>query len=196
MKKHTLKSIIKGFSAISGLAFCILAIPQAQADTTKRVYTGLNCQVHEPEILALDILNATTIANSSYYGSGIFNFQADPVGEFSDLGMNCAIDRSLFGSSSKLKSVTVNLSDASDPAVADDGGNCHTHIEYVSAGTMNVIYGKDVYAKDVPGGTNEYQTLTLPQTVTAPTNDANYNIHCHIFGNGAELNGYTVTEKN
>jgi hypothetical protein len=196
MKKHTLNSIIKGLLTILGLAFYMLAIPQAQAATAKRVYTGLSCQAHDPEYLTLDIANNTTIPNSSYYGSGISNDQVDPVGGYSDLGMNCAIDRSLFGAASKLQSVKVSLSDASDPAVADDGGYCHTHIEYVSAGTMNVIYGTDVFAADVPGGTNEYQTLTLPQTVAAPTNDANYDIHCHINGSGAELNSYKVVEQN
>lgn len=186
MKKYMVNSTVKSVLAISAIALSTLAMPQAQADERKTVYTGLDCQPHYPQ---------DAIGNAyEYFGSEIINQQADPTGGFSDLGMNCTVDRTMFGSNSKLKSVKVLLTDASNPAVADDGGNCHTHIEYASAGTINVIFGDDVYATDA--GANVYQTLTLPQTVAAPTNDANYDIHCHVSGVGSVVNGYTVVEKN
>lgn len=189
MNKSTVTSL-KVLMTIPLIVLASLMSSQAQADTSKRVYTGLSCQPHDPQSLSVDPANNYTIPNASYFGSSIFNNQ---VG-FVDLGMNCAVDRSLFGRLAKLNSVTVSLLDNSDQTTPDDNSNCHTHIEYVSTGSMNVIYGTDTYATDAGAGV--YQTLALPATVAAPTNDANYNIHCHISGEGAELNGYTVVEKN
>lgn len=188
-------STVKTILAILAIALSALAASQAQADERKTVYTGLSCQPHDPQKnVTVDPTTNTLIPTYSYFGSEIINEQADPAeGGFNDLGMNCTINRTVFGRSSKLKSVNVLLTDSSDPTIADDGGNCHTHIEYASAGIITVIYGDDVYATDAGAGV--YQTLALPATLVAPTNDANYNIHCHISGQSSVVNGYTVVEK-
>jgi hypothetical protein len=195
MKKNITNSSFKSILTISAIALSVLAMSQAQADEHKTVYTGLGCQPHDPQYATVDTTTNTLIPTYSYFGSEIINEQADPAtGGFFDLGMNCNVDRTLFGRSAKLKSVNIVLTDTSDPAIPDDGGYCHTHIEYASAGTINTIIADDVYAADAGAGV--YQTVTLPQTVVAPTNDANYNIHCHIYGQGSVVNGYTVVEKN
>jgi len=194
MTRPLFDSTMMSMLVISALALSAFAGPQAQAAQRKTVYTGLDCQPHDPQFATIDPATNSIVPTYSYYGSGIFNDETDPVDGFSDLGMNCTVDRTLFGPTAYLKSVTVKLTDVSDPTVPDDGGNCHTHIEYTSASTMNVIYGTDVYATDAGAGV--WQTLKLPATDVAPTNDANYNIHCHISGQWSELNGYTVVEAN
>jgi len=190
--------ILKNILSISIVALAAIAFSQAHADERKTVYTGLACQPHYPQYN----INSN-LYKYEYYGSEIINTMEDidfidstntaPV--YNDLGMNCTIDRALFGRTAKLKSVSVLLTDNSDSTDSYTHSNCHTHIEYASAGTINVIFGADVYAVDQTT-TDVYQTLALPQTVAAPTNDANYDIHCHIHGYYSVLNGYTVIEKN
>jgi len=166
------------------LLLTVLA-PSVQAEQQRTVYTGLSCQPHYPQ-------NPEDHAYE-YYGSEIINV-AEDIDFVHDLGMNCAINRGLFGRGSRLQFVEVLLTDNSTDPDPYAHSNCHTHIEYDTGGTLNVIYGPDVYVLDFDA-VGEYQTITLPPTVAAPTNDASYNIHCHIYGTYSVVNRYTVVER-
>lgn len=167
------------------LLFAVLA-PSAHAEQNRTVYTGLSCQPHYPQ-------NAQDHPYE-YYGSEIINM-AEDIDFAEDLGMNCTVNRNLFGRGSRIQSVELLLTDNSGDPDPNYHSHCHTHVEYDTGGTLNVIYGPDVYPPD-PGASGVYQTVTLPPTAPAPTNDASYNIHCHIYGNYAVLNRYTVVEHN
>jgi hypothetical protein len=203
MKTFKAYLTFKNILSLSTVVIAALTFSQAQADQVKTVYTGLACQPHYPQYDIGPNGNGNRYIYE-YYGSEIINTMpdinlydpADTTVTYNDLGVNCTIDRNLFGSTAKLGSVRVLLTDNSDNTVDTfNHSNCHTHIEYASAGTINVIFGDDVYAVD-KATPDVYQTLNLPATVAAPTNDANYDIHCHIHGSYSVINGYTVTEKN
>jgi hypothetical protein len=194
-------SFAKSILLVSAMVLAVMAVP-AEANSVKTVYTGLSCVPHypQPDPTGTDYVY-------EYYGSDIINTHLndiDPVtGDVSyyyDLGVNCAIDRTLFGANSKLRSVSVLLQET-DPTtwidqnnVEHGNSNCHTHVEYLSGSYVDVLYGDDVYTQ--PGLAGGYQTLSLPATAYAPDNDANYDIHCHIYGEFSSINGYTVVEKN
>ena len=117
------------------LLLMVLA-PSAHAEQDRTVYTGLSCQPHYPQ-------NAQDHA-FEYYGSEIINM-AEHIDFVEDLGMNCTINRSLFGRGSRLQSVEVLLTDNSSDPDPYFHSHCHTHVEYDTGGTINVIYGPDVY---------------------------------------------------
>lgn len=162
-----------------------LLAPSVQAEQRRTVYTGLSCQPHYPQDLAYSAYQ--------YFGSEILNV-AEDLGFAADLGMNCTVNRTLFGRNARLQSVEVLLTDNSVDPDPFAHSNCHTHIEYDTGGTMNVIIGPDVYVPD-PGALDIYQTIALPATAPAPTRDATYNVHCHIYGSYAVVNRYTVVER-
>jgi hypothetical protein len=199
-------SSVKSALVISVLAFFAMA-STAQAVEVKTVYTGLSCVPHYPQRGS----DGNPDYIFEYYGSDIINTAPDvtdpATGQiigYNDLGVNCAINRTLYSSRTSaayLKSVSVLLLETDpttwiDTATNIEYGNssCHTHVEYLTAGSVDAILGPDVYTP--PGTAGTSQTLLLPATVITPTIDANYNIHCHIYGNYSSINGYTVIEKN
>lgn len=148
----------------------------------------LACQQQKSQLVAADQENNIGVNKNNSSNSNRGNFKVKFGGQITNTSSKCISNDQLSSHADQFDSATQLLADGSDLAVPVEGGNCHAHIEYFSASTVNVIYGADVRETD--------DVSSLYKALARPTKDANYFIHCQVFGRDTELTGYTVVGEN